>query len=738
MRKIKILLFLFALSSSLMAAETLTFKIDNPRFARRSFGASGIKNSLEFDILVKATANGTYLYSSQIILYADASVFLATPNPAFGKGTLTAGTFDFLGMGDLEAKYNIATSWNSGNINIGITSNPNSAGYAPNSGAFNQVLTTYQVIGTIRIAIDDSKIGSMVGIRIKASATDGYQKYATGVGPTWSAYYNSPNFYEGNDLSKVYVGRLFSSGSLWSQVNGDFGIITNHWTSSLNTTVWDSSATQVAAIDTVVAKMGKLRIYPGAKLKINPGMGLTCSDSTIINEPRGIRILSNAGATGSFIDNGNFYYSASASAEANCYLSGSRWHYVSSPVQNAVSQVFFNDYVRFYDEPAGNWGPYIIPVDVSLPVMKGFEAWVTGAGGVKRFTGPLNSGNKSITVTRSAPGADNGYGWNLVGNPYPSAQEFGSEVSEVAGWTWPSGVSRTLYFLNYSGGVPQYAVYSWTLGSGTNGATSKIPPMQGYFVWVNEATSSGIISITNETRVHSNQAFWKSGQEMTRENLLNIHAKGNGHSDEAIICFDEKATAAFSGDEDAFKLTNGSPIPNIYAYTSDSLDVSIDMLWFTGDHTIVPLGFSAGVSGTYELEAGNLESFNGNGSILLEDLLDHSWHDFISSPVYVFTHDISNDPHRFRLHFMDPFVTVGDKTSDPLRIYSNGEFVYVKNTGDFHRGNVEIIDMLGRTVFSGQLEYAPVTRFNPGVNRGYYVVRVVSEGDISTQKVYIE
>jgi hypothetical protein len=737
MRRLKILLFLFALSSTLMAAETLTFKIDNPRFVKRSFGVSGIKNSLEYDILVKATANGTYLYSSQIILYADASVFLSGIVPVVIKGPLASGQFDFLG-GGLQDKYNIASSWNSGNINIAITSNPNSAGWPPASGAFNEVLTTYQVIGTIRIAINDAKIGSLAGIRIKASATDGYQKYATGVGPTWSAYYTSPNQYEGNDLNRVYVGRLYSSGSQWSQVNGDLAVVTNHWTSALNTTVWDTSATQVAAIDTALAKMGKLRIYPGAKLKINATMGLTCSDSTIIGQPKGLKILSGASGTGSFIDNGNISYLTSGTAEANLYLSGSRWHYVSSPVQGAVSQVFMNDYLRFYNEPGGAWGPYIVPVDVPLPVMKGFEVWVTGTGGVKSFTGSLNTGNKSFTVTRSAPGADNGYGWNLVGNPYPSAQEFGSEVSEGAGWTWPAGVSRTLYFLNYSGGVPQYAVYSWTLGTGTNGATSKIPPMQGYFVWVDEATSSGVISITNETRVHSNQAYWKSGQEEIRDNLLTLQAKGNGHSDDAIICFDEKASAAFSGDEDAFKLTNGSPIPNIFAYTSDSLDVSIDMLWFTGEHTLVPLGFTAGVSGTYELTAGNLESFAGDGTIFLEDLLDHTWVDLKASPVYLFNHDLNNDPHRFILHFMNQFVNVGDKTSAPLQVYSFGEYVYVRNSGDFLPGEVRVIDMLGRSVYRTTLENSIVSKYNPGVNSGYYVVRVISGGNVINQKVYLE
>jgi hypothetical protein len=238
--------------------------------------------------------------------------------------------------------------------------------------------------------------------------------------------------------------------------------------------------------------------------------------------------------------------------------------------------------------------------------------------------------------------------------------------------------------------------------------------------------------------VHSNQAFWKSGQEEIRANLLNLQAKGNGHSDEAIICFDEKASAAFSGDEDAFKLTNGSPIPNIFAYTSDSLDVSIDMRWFTGDHTVVPLGFTAGVSGTYELTAGNLESFTGNGSIFLEDLLDHTWHDLKASPVYLFSHDVNNDPHRFILHFMDQFVNVGDKTSDPLQVYSFGEYVYIRNSGDFHPGEVQVIDMLGRSVYRAPLENAVVCKYNPGVNIGYYVVRVVSGGNVINQKVYLE
>ena len=73
MKKIIILGLMVIGSFSLYAAETLTFKIDNPTFVRRTV-ATITRNYLEFDVLVKATNSGTYFYSALVFFNVNIGI----------------------------------------------------------------------------------------------------------------------------------------------------------------------------------------------------------------------------------------------------------------------------------------------------------------------------------------------------------------------------------------------------------------------------------------------------------------------------------------------------------------------------------------------------------------------------------------------------------------------------------------------------------------------------------------
>jgi hypothetical protein len=47
-------------------------------------------------------------------------------------------------------------------------------------------------------------------------------------------------------------------------------------------------------------------------------------------------------------------------------------------------------------------------------------------------------------------------------------------------------------------------------------------------------------------------------------------------------------------------------------------------------------------------------------------------------------------------------------------------------------------DLLGRKVFLANLKDMELNKFLPGVNEGYYMVRVVTSDNSFTQKVYLK
>jgi hypothetical protein len=94
-----------------------------------------------------------------------------------------------------------------------------------------------------------------------------------------------------------------------------------------------------------------------------------------------------------------------------------------------------------------------------------------------------------------------------------------------------------------------------------------------------------------------------------------------------------------------------------------------------------------------------------------------------------------NDYNRFLLHFSNS-LGVTDNVSTLVSIHSFGNIVYVNRPANF-TGNISIYDMLGQEIITQKatgegLMSIPVTN-----GTGYYVVKVQSDNNLITQKVFI-
>jgi hypothetical protein len=79
------------------------------------------------------------------------------------------------------------------------------------------------------------------------------------------------------------------------------------------------------------------------------------------------------------------------------------------------------------------------------------------------FTGVLNNGNISVTLTKSE-GVNKGY--QAVGNPYPSVLDATTFINANS-----TNIENTLYFWRKTNGASGSSYATWTLG----GATSVTP-----------------------------------------------------------------------------------------------------------------------------------------------------------------------------------------------------------------------------------------------------------------------
>jgi hypothetical protein len=721
-RNCALLFFIFTFLTLSVFSQQLTFKMDNPRIIR-----SNNKQLLRFDVLVKASDTGTYLYGSQISMSCNAFYFITSPsnNIEVTKGFIS-GTYNG------NQKYDInGVNYNGNKFAIGLSSSLSNSGSNPRL-ACAPVLTEFQVLITIglEIANPNGIAGLAFYDGFMHAGPGGLQTYALNPLPS-HGYYTGPNLFEGENFQNLYLSRVFSPSYGWTQYGGPTNDVPYlDWTTPVNTSVWDSLATITGS-----ALVSKLRVHSAGQLVISPGAQMNCYDSVEIGNAQGLWVKSNASYTGSFIDNGIITYKNSGSAAVERYLTQDVLHGYCLPVTTTNTHPFIDLQLlsKWYDEPAHQFRSIVNPAGDSIlnHMMLGYLVYsnssLTGNSTIKA-TGPLNTGPAGYLMTNHI-GPDGPDGWHMVGNPYPSAINWVSDGFAL------SDVDPTIYVFHPETGN----FYFWNRHDQlfTTGASPILSSQQGFWMHATVPGSlSGNISLDNSIRLHSNQPFYRP-DTLSNEHLI-LTVRGNNFIDETRVRFDASTSVLFDSEHDAYKLFGSDDAPQLYTVLEDTTKVALNARPWGGFNTLIPLGFHIPVASSDTIVASNLDSFQPGIVIWLEDKKTGSWLNLMQWPQYVFSALPEDSPDRFMLHFSNPYTGVDSKTKGSVRIYSYDASVYVVNRqSGLSGGDVFIYDRLGRLVFKDRLGNPGMNKYNPVLTGGYYVVKVVSSEQSTTQKVFL-
>jgi hypothetical protein len=455
-----------------------------------------------------------------------------------------------------------------------------------------------------------------------------------------------------------------------------------------------------------------LTLEAGAKLTVNSGQSLTVNGDFLME--------ADADGTASLLENGGL--TVVGKTDVEYYLSADRWHYVSAPLDNQTANVFFDIYLRYHDE-ATNTFTYIVDETTPLNVGQGYTAWSSstypaydppGDISVTYTGGSLNSGNYSLPVSLT------GSGWNLVGNPYPSAVDW-----DNLGWT-KTNLDGTVYVWDGT----QYLTWNGSTGDLTDGV---IPAMQGFLVYANGLNPA--LSVSNGVRVHGPDPYKKG----SIENILKLSVFGNGYSDNTFVHFNENATAGFDNQFDGYKLMGLDEAPQLYSFIEDKL-IRMNVMKEIGSELVVPLGLVVGAETEYTIQAFDVETFDASLQIYLEDKFEGNMIDLKSQQDYTFTASPIDDPNRFALHFSQtvnsdiPVVA----EADALTIYSYDNAVYIRNNSNtYEGGEVTIFNISGQQMGRADLYQTNLNKIEMDVEAGYYVVQVITGQQVYSQKVFI-
>ena len=345
------------------------------------------------------------------------------------------------------------------------------------------------------------------------------------------------------------------------------------------------------------------------------------------------------------------------------------------------------------------------------------------------FTGIPNNGTISKPVTYSGSTL---FGYNLVGNPYPSSISAEAFVTANA-----SQIEGSLYFwrkVNAAAGTA-YAVY--TKAGSTKTVSSDIPNGiiqvgQGFFV--KAKSGAGTITFNNAMRVaDNNNQFFKSEKTTKDRFWLNLNSTAGAFSQMLIGYFSEATTGV-----DAFdaKYINDSPI----ALTSsiDNQEYSIQGRPMFNPSDIVALSFKTDVVSEYTISIGNLEGvFEKQVDIYLVDGKT-GIETNLKQNSYTFSSTAQVDNTRFSLKYQR-LLDIGkhEFNENSVQIYKNNGLLYV-NSEFINIANIKVYDVLGRLIIEKKncASTKVIIKDLKSVNQ-VLIVKVTGENKIAVTKMVL-
>jgi hypothetical protein len=473
-------------------------------------------------------------------------------------------------------------------------------------------------------------------------------------------------------------------------------------------------------------------------------------------------VIANSGGNAGFILESNVAGTASlihttvnVPATVKRYISGNAedWHFLASPVSNQLiassSWVPAGTYgngtgydLYVFDEPTPCWvyqlntSPTSTDENPNWPTVhpsanfvsgRGYLYSVQAANPTNQFAGNLNNGTISYAVTKNSTVDPLLIGFNLIGNPYPSAIDWKAST----GWTRSnlvdSGGGYDMWIWNPA--TNNYGVYNSLASTGTNGISNFIAPMQGFFV---RADSNATINMTNDIRVHTNASNWlKPGSNKNYKNPENIKVKITSQSglgsDEVLLQFG----AALNQAGAAKLYSTIKTAPSAYLTTGKG-ELTVRYLTNTTNNPIIPLAFKPGSDGNYTVSI-DFDTAHYD-FVVLEDTKTKTKHDLKDNPTYDFNATIEDAFDRFLLHFEE--VPIGDNNL-PIRIYYNDNKIVFDVSLIPDETAVTLFDTLGRKILEKKIRGKTI-HYLPFNNKNQvFIVKAVSNGLSFISKIFV-
>ena len=556
------------------------------------------------------------------------------------------------------------------------------------------------------------------------------------------------NDFANNQLVRYYIVEYGGDGSTFTTIDDATVNVQGYFT-------WDGSAStnwSTAAnwnYDAVPTQYCNITIPDVAN---DPIIGtsdqITCNNLTV-NSGGLLTIQSNESGTGSLIVLGT----ATGNVNAQRYLTQSKWHYISEPVNTdgnfdelslGLTPGIGNDQFYRWEESlewnsqTGTWVDILNGPDGNNSTMgsegfvscKGYSISFNNTNTTLNLEGVPYTTSQSISLTKTN---ESSYaGSNLIGNPFCSSIAINSNADAESNFINQNFASldatyQAVYIWNeggeWSGGNADYDTY--------NNASSAFYAAPGQAFMVMVAYNGANINFNTSIRKHSNTDFYKNSNNNP---LLKLMVTGEKLYNSTEIAFIPGMTNGHDRSYDAGKLKGN---PDISLYTrlveDNGINYAIQALNNINiDSYIIPVGVD--ISEETLLEFSLLQT-NFEQNIYLEDRLLNTSVNLSSQNYSAYINESGTG--RFFIHFA-PVGIMETHYNQPIHAYSDGSNITILNNDNLN-GMVRVVNIMGQEVTSFRLDNSDNSTYSFDIPCGIYIVYIeTNNGNIYSDKIIIQ
>ena len=641
---------------------------------------------------------------------------------------------------------------------VGITTlNAASAGNTVNySGITNQTIKATQYAnlslnGTTASGIASSPALSTISVSGNwVNNSTGTTGAFTGFNPTsGTVLFNGTTTISGTSASSFNVLTItgtLTSGTATIHVGGDLtntGVFNhNNGTVDFNGTIQSISGTSTTNFNNVTISntSGTVSLNTTANLTGTLSLPLPTSAFDADGAGSGVLTLIStsaalAGSIGVITTPGNFSGNVTVQRHMGTAIVKAN-RYISMPVTGRVlntdlSELNLTSGGFYYNEASAgiqNLGWIQTPSTYAFQSGRGFVTYNSPVSWEVR--GPLTTGSNqgdvsfnsiiSYTSTSGGPTAD---GWNLIGNPYPSAINWSGDVND---WTKSVDISPVVYVPDVL--TNQFIVFNYTDNSGEGGIIAL-----GQAFWIKANAINPTLTLHEPAKTSTGTArFYRKSTTSSSEQLV-IGIQNEKYQDKTYLKINENATDDFDHDFDGYKLFNKSL--NIYLSDDAQRGLVMHTVSAIPENKPIAVVVDAMEPGDYEISFKNAENFSAASSLFLIDRLEDKAMPVTSGESYEAHISEASQAVTDRFYLSRNPEIPTHRISDWVQAYPNPVKDKLKILiPSRENASVKLMDNSGRVIVSTLINGSFEIDMQD-YPEGMYVLNVVVEGEVVVKKI---